>query len=300
MSDTPLASVIIPTYNRSEILPRAIESVLNQTFTDFELIVVDDGSTDNTESVVRSYNDNRIRFVKQQNCGANSARNNGIRHATGKYISFLDSDDKFAEKYLTTVIGILCSNNNQPDGVLTPYQTDYRTTAVNNRMENKLVEYSEIINRNVVIGFSGLTVRSSIFKEIQLDENLPSFQDYDFVIRLYDAGFTLRSIKEPLVIKYKDESDRISSDPTRRIEGAERIFEKHYSKLTNKAKAQLHYLIALAHTKNNDLSQARLNFKKTIQHEPTRWLAYIHYVSTIHPQLSTSFMKIKRFGRKSL
>lgn len=86
-------SIIIPTYNRAAFLPKAIESVLNQTYTDWELIIVDDGSTDNTREVVSQYNDERITYIYQQNAERSAARNNGINHAKGDYVCFLDSDN---------------------------------------------------------------------------------------------------------------------------------------------------------------------------------------------------------------
>lgn len=86
-------SIIIPTYNRAAFLPKAIESVLNQTYTDWELIIVDDGSTDNTREVVSQYNDGRITYIYQQNSERSAARNNGIAHAKGDYVCFLDSDN---------------------------------------------------------------------------------------------------------------------------------------------------------------------------------------------------------------
>ncbi|WP_218092952.1 glycosyltransferase [Paenibacillus solanacearum] len=91
---SPMFSVIIPTYNRDQYIGRAIESVLKQTYKDFEVIVVDDGSTDNTAKVVQSY-DARVRYVYQKNSGPSEARNTGIRFAKGTYIAFLDSDDAF-------------------------------------------------------------------------------------------------------------------------------------------------------------------------------------------------------------
>src|SRR6266540_1479939 len=92
-SKMPSVSVVIPTYNRASLLREAIDSVLNQTFNDLELIIVDDGSTDNTEEVVHSFTDHRLMYLKQQNEGASSARNAGIQAATGEFIAFLDSDD---------------------------------------------------------------------------------------------------------------------------------------------------------------------------------------------------------------
>jgi glycosyltransferase involved in cell wall biosynthesis len=97
----PKVTVIIPTYNRAHLIKRAIKSVLNQTFQDFEIIVVDDGSTDNTEEVVKSFNDLRIKYIKhQKNLGASAARNTGIKNSKGEYIAFLDSDDEWLPEKL--------------------------------------------------------------------------------------------------------------------------------------------------------------------------------------------------------
>ena len=96
----PFFSIIIPTYNRSSLLPRAIDSVLQQTFTDFELIVVDDGSTDATQQLVRNYADNRVRYVYQDNKGVCVARNHGVALANAPYLVFLDSDDYALEDWL--------------------------------------------------------------------------------------------------------------------------------------------------------------------------------------------------------
>lgn len=89
----PFFSIILPTYNRASLVGIAIESVLKQTFDDFELIIVDDGSTDNTYEVVSSFHDDRIRYFKKENEERNIARNFGIKRAKGEYIGFLDSDD---------------------------------------------------------------------------------------------------------------------------------------------------------------------------------------------------------------
>lgn len=86
-------SIIIPTYNRAAFLPKAIESVLTQTYTDWELIIVDDGSTDNTKDVVSQYGDSRITYLYQENAERSAARNNGIVHAKGEYVCFMDSDN---------------------------------------------------------------------------------------------------------------------------------------------------------------------------------------------------------------
>jgi glycosyltransferase involved in cell wall biosynthesis len=95
-----LFSIIIPTYNRAHILPRTIASVLAQTYTNWECIIVDDGSTDNTKELIASYTDPRIRYIYQTNAERSAARNNGIRNAQGEYICFLDSDDEYLPQHL--------------------------------------------------------------------------------------------------------------------------------------------------------------------------------------------------------
>ena len=104
----PLVSVIIPTYNRATLLKDALASVLNQTFTDYEVIVVDDGSTDNTEDIVQSFPD--ISYFKQQNLGPAVARNIGLKKARGSYIAYLDSDDVWDNAYLENSLTFLEQN----------------------------------------------------------------------------------------------------------------------------------------------------------------------------------------------
>ena len=108
----PKVSVIIPTYNRADTVIKTIESVLCQSFGDFELIVVDDGSTDDTASVVVGLNDARIRYVYQENSGVSSARNLGLAKAAGEFVCFLDSDDLWPDNFLEVMMGEL---NQNPD-----------------------------------------------------------------------------------------------------------------------------------------------------------------------------------------
>jgi glycosyltransferase involved in cell wall biosynthesis len=109
---SPKVSVIIPTYNRSELVERAVKSVLCQTYTDYEIIVVDDGSTDDTRFNLQSY---PVRYIRQNNSGSASARNRGIRESKGKYIAFLDSDDWFLPDKLARQVEVMEGN---PDCVL--------------------------------------------------------------------------------------------------------------------------------------------------------------------------------------
>jgi len=116
----PRVSVIIPTYNRAKTLPRAVESVLNQTFDGFELLIVDDGSIDNTKEVTDNLKseDDRIQYFYQENNGAAAARNLGIKKSSGEYIAFLDSDDKWLPEKLKRQINFFQNQDNSNLGFI--------------------------------------------------------------------------------------------------------------------------------------------------------------------------------------
>jgi len=103
-------SVIIPLYNKGRYVSRALDSVLGQTFKDFEVIVIDDGSSDDGPSIVRHYNDTKLRFIRQDNLGPGAARNRGIRETTGRYVAFLDADDEWLPDFLKVALDHLSKN----------------------------------------------------------------------------------------------------------------------------------------------------------------------------------------------
>ena len=99
-----LISIITPTYNRGYIIRNPIDSILKQTYLSWELLIVDDGSTDNTEKIVGSYKDKRIKYIKQKKKDQAAARNKGLKMAQGKWITYLDSDNEFLPNYLGVMI----------------------------------------------------------------------------------------------------------------------------------------------------------------------------------------------------
>ena len=107
MGNEPLVSILMPTYNRAHLLPNSIGSVLKQDYTNWELIVWDDGSTDNTPEVVRSLADGRVTYFQQPNSGKSHALNRALETAEGQYIAFLDDDDQWTERKLSTQVGVL-------------------------------------------------------------------------------------------------------------------------------------------------------------------------------------------------
>ena len=215
----PRVSVIIPTYNRVDILPRAVDSVLAQTARDFELIVVDDGSTDDTQALLNAYDDPRIRSVAHgSNRGANVARNTGIGAATGTYVAFLDSDDEWHPRKLERQLAVLSERSD--DWVAAYCASTIRTRGTLGHVEmlgarvlsiarpagrreggEELI--GEVLADNIQPGAgSTLLVRTDVARQIGgFDESLDRFQDPEFVLRILAVG-KLAYVDEPLVIRH--------------------------------------------------------------------------------------------------
>ncbi|RQG99360.1 glycosyltransferase family 2 protein [Natrarchaeobius oligotrophus] len=212
----PRVSVVIPTHDRAETLPRAIDSALEQTIDDLEVVVVDDGSTDDTPSVLSAYEDPRVRpIVHATNRGANVARNTGIDHARGEYVAFLDSDDEWLPEKLERQLEVLERRSDEwigaycdatlelsgPSGRLRSAvaaalaRTDEEPT-----MEGGAELIGEILADNVQPGAgSTLLVRTDVARDVGgFDEQLDRFQDPEFCLRLLGEG-RLAYVDEQLV-----------------------------------------------------------------------------------------------------
>lgn len=194
-------SVIIPTYDRASILPEAVKSILAQTYRDFELYVIDDGSTDNTREVLIPYR-HRLNYVYQRNRGVSAARNRGIRLSTGELVSFLDSDDLWKPTKLERQVTHLAGHPDHP--VCYTEEVWIRHGArVNPRKVH--AKHSGWIFEKVlplcIISPSSLMLRRSVLDNIGLfDETLPACEDYDLWIRMA-AAYPIHLISEPLIVK---------------------------------------------------------------------------------------------------
>lgn len=124
MSHTPFFSIIIPTYNRAEVISKTIDTVLSQTFNDYELIIIDDGSVDHTREIIESYADERIKYVYQNNAERSVARNNGVKQSRASWICFLDSDDKYGEDHLANLYNYIIKNSIDEGLLFTGYQIE--------------------------------------------------------------------------------------------------------------------------------------------------------------------------------
>ncbi len=222
----PLVSIIIPTYNREKTLLRAIKSVLNQEYDRYEIIIVDDGSTDNTRNIIESYLKNEnIFYIFQKNKGVCAARNLGIEKANGEYIALLDSDDEFSPDKLSIQINIMKASNSIFSVSNCAIINENQSTK-NKYNNNFLVSEEQVINNEIPLSASLMLFRKDLCREFLFDEELPTANDLDFILRVLTKNRIL-FIKDELTKIHKTLSgNRISCDYEKKIVGYKKVLEK--------------------------------------------------------------------------
>ncbi len=212
-------SVVIPTYNRCASLKKAIASVLDQSYKNFEIIVVDDGSQDDTKGYLRTLTTPQVKvFHLSGNCGGNFARNYGIQQSQARYIAFLDDDDTFTKNKLATALPLL--RQNQADLFYSGkyVQSSNRSTY---RYSFKHPHFKCPCRSIMADNFIGVTSsvivrRDALIQVSGFDCAIPALQDYDLYIRLIKQGCTLVNSPEPLIVySMVEDSRKISSNYTR-------------------------------------------------------------------------------------
>ena len=223
-----LVSVIIPTYNRGWILTEAIDSVLAQDYEDYELIVVDDGSTDNTREILDDYGQD-IMVLRQANKGVSAARNRGIAEAGGQLVAFLDSDDLWLPRKLSRQVDFFKLN---PAAVINQTEEIWiRNGARVNPKDRHRKPSGMIFERSLglcLISPSAVMIKKPLFDAVGVfDENLPACEDYDLWLRV-SCRYPVHLIDTPLIIKRGGHGDQLSKAPGLdrfRIQSLEKIIE---------------------------------------------------------------------------
>ncbi len=208
---SPSVSVVIPTYNRSVFLMESIESVFAQTIDDFELIIIDDGSTDDTRDLVLSLDDPRVHYEYQGNGGVSSARNLGVSFARAPYLAFLDSDDLWLPTKLEAQLNFFDKRSD-----ISICQTEEIWVRAGRRVnpKRKHAKHSGWIFREClplcIVSPSAVMFRRSAFDELGgFDENFPACEDYDLWLRAA-LRYEIHTMPEPLIIKRGGHGDQLS------------------------------------------------------------------------------------------
>jgi len=206
----PLISAIIPVFNRPVLVKRAINSILSQTYKNFEIIVVDDGSTDETPVVLKGY-DGRINSIRTENHGVSAARNTAVHHATGKYIAFLDSDDEWKKDKLQKQFDHLIQYNYK---VTQTEEIWIKDGKFKNKTKKHIKPVDDIFIPSLdicMVSPSAVMMEKALFEAYGgFDEALAVCEDYDLWLRMsLNEKFGL--LDEPLTIKYGGHPDQLSA-----------------------------------------------------------------------------------------
>ena len=276
----PAHSVVIATHNRANLLPRAVNSVLNQTFEDFELIIVDDASSDETEQVAHSFQDPRVRYVKREaNGGCPAAKNTGILHAKGEYVSLLDDDDEYLPEFLEEMYGAFEAASEHAGVGWCGRRYVKETLEGNSILKDSLWNptfdsreeaFLSFLQSRKVGGASGITVRrSSVISEGMYDECLKKADDTDLLTRMV-RHFDFVVVPKVLIKVYHHTGSRLTTYDQTMAESYDHLIQKHMETLRQHAHlwTALHYKAGWLHYHAGNKARARQYMMKALRKDP--------------------------------
>lgn len=299
MKKRPLVSIIIPTYNHAQFLPDAVESVLSQTYSNWECIIVDDGSTDNTEEIVQNYlnRDTRIKYLSlTRNRGLSAARNVGIKESEGKYLVFLDADDYISPTKIEKEVKVL---ENHPE-VGWVYEKsliiDEKSKQVIQRLPEMALKPNEkppegrifykLLGRNLM-PVNAVMIEKKIVESVGLfDESLKSYEDWDLWLRVavkYDIKFLNDTLAFVRFRPHSMQRDFITFY-SNRIKVIRKICKMYpdlasrYKHVIRKTLAQTHYHLGAEYCNKRRTKDSMLEFIRAIKLNPFQKMAYISLI----------------------
>ena len=296
-SETPTVSVVIPAYNAADLLPDTVESVLAQTYPAVEVIVVDDGSTDNTPDVMEAYTP-AVRYIRKENGGSASARNRGIREATGTYIALLDADDLWRPTKLTQQVAQLQAHPDLRWSYTNWLHADAQTGETLYRADQVMPQPDGDVLRPLVgrlfIPPSTELIRRDVFDAVGLyDESRLHriSEDWELSLRIaerYPVGY----IAEPLVVRRRHAGKKTSTmNLDHALESRRAIIEKAIRRNPDRladrrdaALANLYTKIGRKWLNREERRRARALFVRALQHAPTDRRAWTYGLATFLPR----------------
>jgi glycosyltransferase involved in cell wall biosynthesis len=294
----PEVSVIIPTFNRAHMIEKAIFSVLRQTYKDLELIIVDDGSVDDTPRMVAKINDDRLTYFRhEKQKGAAEARNTGVTASSGRFLAFLDDDDEWLPDKLDLQMEVFGSNP-EIGMVYTGY---YYVNAENNeifrefhpKMKGRLDD--RLLMENCVGTTSTAVIRKDCFEKVGgFDVCLRGSQDWDLWIRIAEE-YPIEYVARPLV-KFLNHDLRITHNLGSKIQGKERLLEKIHPLIKDKPKilSNHYFVIGFLYCANGDVENGREKLLKAIKLNPLEIRYYKHYIPALFGSSFYKYLSSKR------
>jgi glycosyltransferase involved in cell wall biosynthesis len=304
----PFVSVIIPTYNRVELLRETLLSVLSQTFQDYEILVIDDGSTDNTHVMVQNLN-SAIRYFYQENQGTAPARNTGIGYATGDWLAFLDSDDLWKPQKLARQVAELKRSQNQ--WIYCDVDLfDQKTRTVQGTYHQRILKpYQGWVAKELLLGdfipALSTLVHRDVFKEVGLFNSSEWFhEDWEMWLKIA-SKFPISYVPETLGV-YRQHQNKSQSQPLAQlvnnhegiIDRAVQFAPAVYSRYQKKAKSVNYQRIARMMLVNNEFSEARKLLLKSIHLSPFQINAYTDLCFSSIGSSSSKILALRRSLKK--
>lgn len=233
----PLVSIVIPAFNAAAFLPETLESALSQTYPNIEIIVVDDGSTDNTREIIARYATAAVKYIYQPNTGVSAARNAGFRHSCGEFVCFMDADDWFYPENIAAKVSALKKHSSAAlvhaavevtDGALHP--TGHVMRGKSGKVLPFLLQYAP----PAIPCPSNVLIRRSALDQVGLfDTQLSTSADYEMWLRLA-SDFDVTALPEVLV-KYRVHNAGMFANLALQVHDMEYIFKKHAALLAREA-----------------------------------------------------------------
>lgn len=287
----PAVSVVIPTYNRADLLGRALDSVLGQTFADYEVLVIDDGSTDGTAAAAARYaeRDRRVQYLRQpENRGVSAARNRGLCEARGEFVAFLDSDDEWMPDKLERQLAVMAAASDRVGLVYTGVESVFGDGSRRvDRASRRGDVYAEMLAGNVLHGGGSnvLLRRAAAERTGFFDEGIPAAEDYDYWLRV-TRHFEVDLVADPLV-RYHDPRgvERRSLDAARNLAARAWLYRTHGAEMRRAGRAHL-YLIdsARRHRRVGDRAGARRAALRAVLAQPGAAGPYRELVRAVMPR----------------
>ncbi len=263
-----LVSIIIPTYNRAAMVEQAVASALNQTHRNIEIIVVDDGSTDDTATVMSRLIDERVRYIRrEQNRGAQAARNAGVTAARGSLIAFLDSDDTWDARKIAIQAEKLIASGTEVGMVYCGIRRiDSGGRKVPDRVPRHRGNLFEVLlKHNVIGGMSTAMIRAEVLADVgPFDERLRARQDLDMWLRIA-RRYEIDYVEEKLVT-YVMHRGRTSENKSARLQGTLALLGKLHDDLKDRPRARAihYYALARLYAQRGESTQARRYLKRSL------------------------------------
>ena len=300
-------SVIIPTFNRADFLKIAIESVLKQDCKDFEIIITNDNSEDNTQEVVKEFSNKRIRYIRhKENMGVSAARNSAIKASKGEYIAFLDDDDEWLPEKLKIQLKKIEKSSEKICGVYSNFfivkNSEKKSAIINPRIINKRGNLFEQFALGNPIQTSTVLIRRKCLEKVGLfDESISYMEDRDLWIRL-SIKWDFEFIDEPLIKVHLHKKTRLSESLEGQTAGREKLLAKHNNlfRKYKKAWSKLHLLQGAQYCQLKDMKKGRKHILKGIKVNPFNVKAYFYFIFTIFgTETYTILIKSLKFCKSS-